>query len=421
MAYRCEECDKEFTKKSHYDRHTVTHTQERKYKCPECDKLFKRRDHMTRHKNMVHSDEARKFKCSYPDCLSNGFIDNYHLRRHIKSCHEEKYVCKICEEETTMLPPGTEQIKFRFKKKKQLAKHMEQIHENSNKKECKYCNKLISKRQYQAHIKKHEHKIEKNMIILDITEKSSEVPLPKAEEHKQPEEKKETDFEDKQLQEKILSLQARKEDSVFMAQFRKRFKSSDSEHSYYKYDNINSRPSSMKLNSPNLQSKKSEPETLFNDSSVKDYFEKRVNEVKSSPKRIQKYLCQEPGCLKAFSSEYNLRVHIKTAHLKIREFKCKLCSNEYLHKKNLVEHIKRDHPGFFPPSDEESAQYRFPLYGLTSQKGSISSDHGNISPTYNPSFNALSQPKSVCSGSDREMFKETLKMDLSIKEIFSPK
>lgn len=123
-----------------------------------------------------------------------------------------------------MLPPDSLQIKFRFKKKKQLAKHMEQVHGTSNKKECKYCNKLITTRQYEAHLKKHEQKIEKNMIILDLTEKSSESVL-------KAEEKKEVDFEDKQLKEKIMKLQAKNENSAFMAQFRKRFKSSDSEHS----------------------------------------------------------------------------------------------------------------------------------------------------------------------------------------------
>mmetsp|Transcript_25165 Transcript_25165/g.24931 ORF Transcript_25165/g.24931 Transcript_25165/m.24931 type:complete len:107 (+) Transcript_25165:619-939(+) len=105
-----------------------------------------------------------------------------------------------------------------------------------------------------------------------------------------------------------------------MMQFRKRFTSSESERSAYKYEN-SSKPNSFRLNSPSYQYKKSDPATIFNDSSVKEYYEQRVNQAKSgSPARPQQFYCQEPGCFKSFSSEYNLKVHIKTAHLKIREF-----------------------------------------------------------------------------------------------------
>ena len=102
--------------------------------------------------------------------------------------------------------------------------------------------------------------------------------------------------------------------------------------------------------------------------------------------------------------------------MKIREFWWKLWNNEYLHKKNLVEHIKRDHPGIVHSSDSEGVHYKFPYYGLNSQKESNNSEQENLSPIYNPSFNALSQPKSVGSGSDREMFRENLKIDLSLQD-----
>ena len=66
---------------------------------------------------MVHSDEARKYKCPYNDCLSNGFIDNYHLKRHIKSVHEEEFICTICDEQAKLQDSPKTSIKYRFKKK----------------------------------------------------------------------------------------------------------------------------------------------------------------------------------------------------------------------------------------------------------------------------------------------------------------
>ena len=85
--------------------------------------------------------------------------------------------------------------------------------------------------------------------------------------------------------------------------------------------------------------------------------------------------------------------------------------------KNLVEHIKRDHQVVKHSSDEEDANYRFPLYGLDFLKNSNKgSSQGTSSPVYNHGFQPLSQPKSNWSGSDRSMFRENLKIDIHIKE-----
>ena len=95
---------------------------------------------------MVHSNEARKFRCPYDNCLSNGFIDNYHLKRHIKAVHDENFVCNIWmekyqngnENDNTPIP------KYRFKKKKQLARHKFEMHEKPLSYTWKFCSKVFS-------------------------------------------------------------------------------------------------------------------------------------------------------------------------------------------------------------------------------------------------------------------------------------
>ena len=166
---------------------------------------------------------------------------------------------------------------------------------------------------------RHEEKIQKkNKQILDYSEqKKTGLTIIK-------EEIKENEFEDKNINEWILKIKQKIiknpqshnsfQDSLFMNEFRKRFKSSESEKSIFKYNPVN-RPGSLKvifnsnyfypsikLNSPILLWKKSEAESLFNDSSIRDYFEKKINELKKSPKANQKFLCQDPGCFKSFSN-----------------------------------------------------------------------------------------------------------------------
>ena len=230
MEYRWDECEKQFNKKSHFDRHFITHTDmvgfnsklylQRRFKCPEWDKFFKRKDHMIRHKNMVHSNEARKFRCPYDNCLSNGFIDNYHLKRHIKAVHDENFVCNICLEkyQNTISEDNTPIPKYRFKKKKQLAKHKFEMHERPSSYTWKFWSKAFSVlKQYNNHMSKHEMRIEKkNKQILDLPE-SGKVEETK-EENKNP-----------SLFEFNVNKDKEQEKSSFIIDYRKRFKSSQSE------------------------------------------------------------------------------------------------------------------------------------------------------------------------------------------------
>jgi uncharacterized Zn-finger protein len=55
------------------------------------------------------------------------------------------------------------------------------------------------------------------------------------------------------------------------------------------------------------------------------------------------FKCPYKECLKVYSSHYNLSVHIKTFHLKIKSFVCYLCGNKYYHKVSLKNHLMIEH------------------------------------------------------------------------------
>ena len=62
-----------------------------------------------------------------------------------------------------------------------------------------------------------------------------------------------------------------------------------------------------------------------------------------SEKNKKYFRCPYKECLKVYSSHYNLSVHIKTFHLKIKSFACELCDNKYYHKVSLKKHLLMEH------------------------------------------------------------------------------
>ena len=70
---------------------------------------------------------------------------------------------------------------------------------------------------------------------------------------------------------------------------------------------------------------------------------KEMESENSSNKEKIYFKCPYKNCLKVYSSHYNLSVHIKTFHLKIKSFVCSLCSNKYFHKVSLKKHLMIEH------------------------------------------------------------------------------
>ena len=53
------------------------------------------------------------------------------------------------------------------------------------------------------------------------------------------------------------------------------------------------------------------------------------------------YKCPFENCFKTYTSPYNLKVHIKTFHLKIKQFNCAVCNQMFNHKCSLINHINK--------------------------------------------------------------------------------
>ena len=50
------------------------------------------------------------------------------------------------------------------------------------------------------------------------------------------------------------------------------------------------------------------------------------------------FFCEFKGCEKVYSTKYNLRRHVESAHECIKRFKCELCSKLLSSQQNLQEH-----------------------------------------------------------------------------------
>lgn len=50
------------------------------------------------------------------------------------------------------------------------------------------------------------------------------------------------------------------------------------------------------------------------------------------------YCCMFPGCGKTYNTKFNLKRHVDSKHLKLKTFRCDVCSHEFSSKQNLVEH-----------------------------------------------------------------------------------
>ena len=81
-------------------------------------------------------------------------------------------------------------------------------------------------------------------------------------------------------------------------------------------------------------------EVIFNCNNL-DNINNDLDSENSNDKKF--FRCPYKECLKIYSSHYNLSVHIKTFHLKIKSFVCSLCGNKYFHKVSLKNHLNIEH------------------------------------------------------------------------------
>ncbi|CAI9606718.1 unnamed protein product [Staurois parvus] len=80
-GWKCDICNKSFTRRPHLEEHMILHSQDKPFKCTYCDEHFKSRFKRLRHQEKYH---LGPFPC---DICGRQFNDSGNLRRHIEYTH----------------------------------------------------------------------------------------------------------------------------------------------------------------------------------------------------------------------------------------------------------------------------------------------------------------------------------------------
>ena len=128
--HKCSLCDKAFYRRNGLADHIkIVHSGIRDHNCTECDKSFFVRSHLNAHFRTVHLKETRirnreeeTVICEY----CNKSMSKSNVKRHIKALHEkELQQCHQCGEN--------------FTNKYRLRVHVDSVHSEDAKEECKVC------------------------------------------------------------------------------------------------------------------------------------------------------------------------------------------------------------------------------------------------------------------------------------------
>nr|XP_020640331.1 zinc finger and BTB domain-containing protein 41 [Pogona vitticeps]XP_020640332.1 zinc finger and BTB domain-containing protein 41 [Pogona vitticeps]XP_020640333.1 zinc finger and BTB domain-containing protein 41 [Pogona vitticeps]XP_020640334.1 zinc finger and BTB domain-containing protein 41 [Pogona vitticeps] len=91
-GWKCDICNKSFTRRPHLEEHMILHTQDKPFKCIYCEEHFKSRFARLKHQEKFH---LGPFPC---DICGRQFNDTGNLKRHIECTHggKRKWTCFIC-------------------------------------------------------------------------------------------------------------------------------------------------------------------------------------------------------------------------------------------------------------------------------------------------------------------------------------
>lgn len=78
--FKCEQCDKQFSRKTHLERHLISHSDSKPFCCLHCGKGVTTRQQLKRHE-VTHT---KSFKCPYENC-DEAYYKHPQLRSHILS------------------------------------------------------------------------------------------------------------------------------------------------------------------------------------------------------------------------------------------------------------------------------------------------------------------------------------------------
>ncbi|KAM9501733.1 zinc finger and BTB domain-containing protein 41 [Clarias gariepinus] len=161
-GWKCDTCDKSFTRRPHLEEHMILHSQHRPFKCAYCDDYFKSRFARLKHQEKYH---LGPFPC---DICGRQFNDTGNRKRHIECTHEgkRKWTCKLCGKSVRERTTLREHLRIHSGEKPHLCSICGQsfrhgssyrlhlrVHHDDKRYECEECGKAFIRHD---HLKKHK-------------------------------------------------------------------------------------------------------------------------------------------------------------------------------------------------------------------------------------------------------------------------
>ncbi|XP_026527516.1 zinc finger and BTB domain-containing protein 41 [Notechis scutatus] len=161
-GWKCEICNKSFTRRPHLEEHRILHTQNKPFKCTYCEEHFKSRFTRLKHQEKFH---LGPFPC---DICGRQFNDTGNLKRHIECTHggKRKWTCFICGKSVRERTTLKEHLRIHSGEKPHLCSICGQsfrhgssyrlhlrVHHDDKRYECEECGKTFIRHD---HLTKHK-------------------------------------------------------------------------------------------------------------------------------------------------------------------------------------------------------------------------------------------------------------------------
>ena len=285
-------------RKSHLQRHALSHSDERPYSCSTCDSSFKVLSNLRKHEK-IHAGK-KPYACHVADC-SSAFLKKTQLYSHLLAAHDisTPFKCEVCNTNFT-----TQSHLNRHTQNQHLSRFM-----------CTDCYEMFDMfSALQKHISKtHKKKPHCARCSLSFSSKSN-------------------------LNSHIARCHISEEGTGSSTQSSVELKT---EVVY---------PEQVDNSSDNLISTDStDYHNIQYSEDVDDIFEEDKTEICKDERVLQTevkvFNCKT--CNETFTSKTLLTKHMKSVHntLNLTEYKCSECSSIFKSKSNIVKHIQSKHKG----------------------------------------------------------------------------
>ena len=291
--FKCADCDSYFRQKKVLKNHMKrVHLKInfKKIPCTICEAWFEMKTQLQEHINAIHL-KVKPYKC---DSCDSSFAYKRALTGHIRIVHHKikPFKCSNCSAS--------------FPQDKDLKQHVLAVHEKLKPFKCTTCDHSFSQK---VHLKFHVDKVHLKLETLKKNKCS----------------KCEACFEKKQLLDRHMNLSHLKV---------KPFKCEACDSSFSRKDQLKFHFDSVHLGVKNHTC--SECDKAF---ALKFDLKKHIDRIHLNVKPMKK--CD--SCDSIFHTNYALKRHIDGIHLKIKNHKCANCNKAFSSKYNLNMHIKTKH------------------------------------------------------------------------------